>query len=235
VAGLLAQILGLRANLASFYAMAQYDRRLAPLVSRFRGLKPPRFSTVFEALINAIACQQLSLTVGIELLNRVALQCGAIVKHAPSIQPAFPRPEDMISLKAQRLRSLGFSYSKARSMLTLSRDVLAGRVDVEQLNSMRNANAADSLTQLRGVGRWTAEYVLLRGLGRVDVFPGDDVGARNRLAAWLGRDSPLDYDAVKHAVKRWHPYAGLVYFHMLLAGLAEAGQLVQADTTRMSA
>jgi DNA-3-methyladenine glycosylase II len=241
VAGLLVQILGLRANLTPFYAMAQHDRRLAPLVSRFRGVKPPRFPTVFEALVNAIACQQLSLTVGIELLNRVALQCGQTVEHASSIQaassiqPAFPRPEDLIELKAQRLRSLGFSYSKARSMLALSGDILADRFDAGRLKDMPNANAVDSLTELRGVGRWTAEYVLLRGLGRIDVFPGDDVGARNRLAAWLGRDSPLDYDAVKQAVKRWHPYAGLVYFHMLLAGLADAGQLIEDSVSRMSA
>jgi DNA-3-methyladenine glycosylase II len=80
---------------------------------------------------------------------------------------------------------------------------------------------------LHGVGRWTAEYVLLRGLGRTNVFPGDDVGARKRLAMWLGRDKPLDYDGVKRAVRRWQPYAGLVYFHLLLAGLVKSGEFTQ--------
>jgi hypothetical protein len=62
------------------------------------------------------------------------------------------------------------------------------------------------------VGRWTAECVLLRGLGRFDTFPGDDVGARNRLALWLGRDGPLDYDAVKRAVNRWQLMRGWCTF-----------------------
>ena len=76
------------------------------------------------------------------------------------------------------------------------------------------------LLELRGVGRWTAEYVLLRGLGRLHIFPGDDVGAQKRLARWLGRPGPMDYADVCRAVERWQPYAGLVYFHLLLDGLS---------------
>jgi len=57
------------------------------------------------------------------------------------------------------------------------------------------------------------------------VFPGDDVGARNRLAKWQHLKQPLDYVAVARLTKRWQPYAGMVYFHMLLEGLSEAGEL----------
>ena len=83
------------------------------------------------------------------------------------------------------------------------------------------------LLKLRGVGRWTSEYVRLRGLGRLHVFPGDDVGAQKRLARWLGLSSRLDYADVFREVKRWQPYAGLVYFHLLLDGLSQAGALDQ--------
>jgi DNA-3-methyladenine glycosylase II len=75
------------------------------------------------------------------------------------------------------------------------------------------------LCTLRGVGRWTAEYVLLRGLGRLHVFPGDDVGARNNLQRWLGILEPLDYDGVQRVLARWQPFQGLVYLHLLLWGL----------------
>jgi DNA-3-methyladenine glycosylase II len=87
------------------------------------------------------------------------------------------------------------------------------------------------LTSLSGIGRWSAEYVLLRGLGRLHVFPGDDVGARNNLARWLGLESPLDYGAVRRAVSRWQPYAGMVYFHLLLDRLAAADELDRGSTT----
>ena len=79
--------------------------------------------------------------------------------------------------------------------------------------------------QLRGVGRWTAEYVLLRGLGRLDIFPGNNVGARKKLAQFLRKKKPLDYEGVRRAVAAWQPYAGLVYFHLLLARITMAGWL----------
>lgn len=234
VVQLLSRALGLRTNLQTFYALAARDRWLAPLAEQFRGLKPPRFPSIFEAFVNAIACQQLSLTVGIELLNRLATHCGPTISPARSVQHAFPSAEDLLRVKAPTFRHLGFSYSKARSLLSLSRDTLKGRFHPEKLQELNNESAVQQSLTLRGVGRWTAEYVLLRGLGRLDTFPGDDVGARNRLAMWLGRDGPLDYDAVRRAVKRWQPYAGLVYFHLLMAGLTESGEICRGRIERAS-
>jgi DNA-3-methyladenine glycosylase II len=91
-----------------------------------------------------------------------------------------------------------------------------------------DAEVCARLCELRGVGRWTAEYALLRGLGRLHVFPGDDVAARKSLARWLGRRAPLDYAGVSRAVEKWQPYAGMVYFHLLLDGLSKAGVLESA-------
>ncbi len=224
---LLTTMLGLRTNLQPFYQLAAKDRRLAPLVQQFRGLKPPRFPSVFEALVNAISCQQLSLTVGIELLNRIVVQCGPALSLGNYRQHAFPRSEDLLRTKAPTFRHLGFSYSKAKFLLALSREIVEGNFVPEQLHPVDNGSAVEDLMNLQGVGRWTAEYVLLRGLGRIDTFPGDDVGARNRLASWLGLEGLLDYDGVKRAVVRWHPYAGLVYFHLLLAGLTDSGEMNQ--------
>jgi DNA-3-methyladenine glycosylase II len=69
------RLLGVRVDLSGWYRMAARDTRLRPLADRFRGLKPPRFPTIFETLVNAFACQQLSLEVGLELLNRLAAVC----------------------------------------------------------------------------------------------------------------------------------------------------------------
>lgn len=219
------RMLGLNADLTAFYSLAARDRRLAPLAEQFRGLKPPRFPSVFEALVNAFACQQLSLTVGIELLDRLARQCGPSLADVGSPRYGFPRPADLVRVKPPTFRKLGFSYGKAKSILTLSRGMVAGEQDFRSLETMNENEVVEQLMRLRGVGRWTAEYALLRGLGRISMFPGDDVGARNHLAEWLGRRQPLDYDGVKRAVARWQPYAGFVYFHFLLAGLTESGEI----------
>ena len=70
--------------------------------------------------------------------------------------------------------------------------------------------------------------MLLRGLGRLHVFPGDDVGAHNKLRRFFEIDTKLDYDSVKRLVARWHPYAGMVYFHLLLESLSESGVVSDA-------
>jgi DNA-3-methyladenine glycosylase II len=64
---------------------------------------------------------------------------------------------------------------------------------------------------------------MLRGLGRLHVFPGDDVGARNKLKRFLDLERPLDYESIARLLERCHPYAGIVYYHLLLDSLAEAG------------
>jgi DNA-3-methyladenine glycosylase II len=230
----LERLLGLRTNLTEFYQFAAHDRRLKPLARRFRGMKPPRFATVFECAVNAIACQQVTLTLGVSLLNRLAVAYGTAFGEGDEAGHAFPGPADLAGLSPADLRQLGFSSLKGRAMTELARAVAEGRLDLEALTALPDAEAVERLRELRGVGRWTAEYVLLRGLGRTDVFPGDDVGARNNLHRWLRLTKPLDYDGVRRVLSRWDGYAGLVYFHLLLDRLAEAGHLGRIDSDALA-
>ena len=135
---------------------------------------------------------------------------------------AFPRPEDLAGLRPQALRPLGFSHQKSRAMIEAAQAVCDGQLDLESLVDVPDEEAVGRLEQLRGVGRWTAEYVLLRGLGRWHIFPGDDVSARNSLTRWLKLRKPLDYQRVRRVMARWRGYGGLIYFHLLLDRLATA-------------
>jgi DNA-3-methyladenine glycosylase II len=227
VATIVDRLLGLHIDLSEWHRLAGRDRRLSGLADRFRGLKPPRFPTVFEALVNAIACQQLSLVVGLELLNRLAAVCR-VRGEVGGLHYAFPAPRDVAAHSAATYRAIGFSHQKVRALLALARGMDSGAIDLETLAMDSDAEVGSRLLQLRGVGRWTAEYVSLRGLGRLNVFPGDDVGAQNSLARWLGRSVPLDYRGVMTAVEHWQPYAGMVYFHLLLDDLSKSGALQPA-------
>ena len=219
------QLLGLRIDLNEWYRTAAGDTRLRPLADTFRGMKPPRFPTMFEALVNAFACQQLSLEVGLELLNRLGMLCSARVGTLHDARYAFPSAHDVARLTPEHYRAIGFSHQKVRALLGLARAIVRRELELESLKVENDSVVRQRLLELRGVGRWTSEYVLLRGFGRLHVFPGDDVGAQKRLARWLGRSRPLDYAGVRRAVERWQPYAGLVYFHLLLDGLSQAGAL----------
>jgi DNA-3-methyladenine glycosylase II len=223
-------LLGLTIDLSGFAAMAAGDPLLDRLAERMRGLKPPRFPTVFEALVNTVACQQLSLTVGIHLLSRLTATRGRPVPDAGEGLRALPGAPELARAAPEELRRLGFSLTKAKTIIDVARAITSDTLDLEGLNRLDDQEAAARLTSLRGVGRWSAEYVLLRGLGRLHVFPGDDIGAINNLKRLLDIEGRLDYPSVERLVARWHPYAGIVYFHLLLQSLCEAGVMAACRT-----
>ncbi|MGQ9695817.1 MAG: DNA-3-methyladenine glycosylase family protein [Thermodesulfobacteriota bacterium] len=218
----LQQILGLEVDLTKFYEMAQNDPFLRPLVIKFWGFKPTRYPSVFEALVNAITCQQFTLDAGINLLGKLVEKWGAALDEHRA--HSFPLAYDLASLAIADLRPLGFSQQKARAIIELANLVKEG-LDLERFNAYTDEEVLKNLQQLRGVGRWTAEYVLLRGLGRIHIFPGDDLGIRSKLVSWLKIKEPLDYAGVMNILRKWHPFGGLVYFLLLLKGLEEKGKI----------
>jgi DNA-3-methyladenine glycosylase II len=221
----LERMLSLELDINPFYTLAARDPALAPLARRFRGLRPPRFASVFECLVNAVALQQLSLAAGLTLLNRLSRTYGACSSAAGKRAYAFPEPAELAVAKPGSIRALGFSLRKATTIVAIANAANEGQLDFGSLAIGDDEHVVETLTQIAGIGRWSAEYTLLRGLGRLHVFPGDDVGARKNLARWLGLAEPLDYTGVGRAVAGWRPYAGLVYFHLLLDRLAARGEL----------
>lgn len=221
VAQAIDRMLGLSVDLSGFYRLAQSGRRLSKLASRFLGLKPPRFESVFEAICNGIACQQISLTVGIIILSRFAARFGLSIGD----HHAFPRPEDLSGASVEDLRALGFSNRKAENLLSIARSVVDGTLDLDRLREMDEQSLEATLCDIPGIGRWTAQYVQLRGMGRLDVFPADDLGAQTRLQEWLGLDKRPEYESVHAVIDQWQSYRGLVYLHLLLAGIARKGLL----------
>ncbi len=223
----LQRMLGFQIDVTGFYTLAANDTLLSPLAQHFLGLKPPRFPSVFEALLNAFACQQVSLDVGIVLLNRLTATFGRKFDENWPAFSAFPEPEALASASAERIRALGFSYQKARAMIELATALANNQRDFSLLEAMNNEEASRYLSSIRGVGRWTAEYVLLRGLGRLDTFPGDDAGAQKNLQRLLHLEEKPTYERIKTLTAPWQPYAGFVYFHLLLEKLYQQGSLSQ--------
>lgn len=136
---------------------------------------------------------------------------------------AFPRPENLAGLEPRDIRRLGLSNNKARAIIELARMMTDKRLIPEDLETPDDETILERLCELRGVGRWTAEYVMLRGLGRIHIFPGDDIGARKNLQLWLKLKEPVSYEDVRRILSKWEPYSGFLYFHLLLDRLARDG------------
>ncbi len=223
VTAALERLLGIRIDLQKFYRLSKEDPWLKPLADQFQGMKPPRLLTPFEALVNAIACQQLTLTMGIRLLNRLTEAYGLALETETGIVHAFPRPQDLVRADIEDLRQMSFSYQKARYLTNISRLIVDGELNLDTIGQLDDEGAVARLCELQGVGRWTAEYVLLRGLGRTHIFPADDVGARNNLQKWLNLSGKMTYNSTREALSCWNGYGGLVYFHLLLKSLTDKG------------
>jgi DNA-3-methyladenine glycosylase II len=216
--------LGLTLDLRPFYTLAESNEFLAPLVEQFLGVKPPRFSSLFEALVNAVACQQVSLDAAIQILNRFSERFGARFDDGKTILYGFPRSEDLIDASEEDIKTVGFSRQKARSIKDLvARMGNSPSLEPADMGKMTNAEIAACLSPIRGIGRWSIEYVLLRGLGRLNTFPGDDIGAQNNLQRLFHLDKKPDYGQIKKLTSQWQPYQGLVYFHLLLNKLQTKG------------
>ncbi len=222
------RLLGLDYDTAAFERIASADPRLAPLAARYRGVHPQRFLDLFETLANAVACQQVSLNVGIALLGRLCRRYGRRLDGESGCH-AFPRAQDLLHADPQDLRRDGWSLRKAEYLLDIASALADGswerRVEVAD-----DAQALQALLSLRGVGRWSAQYALLRGLGRHRSFPVDDAGARKYLALWLGLPAALAPQATEALIAPWQPCAGLVYFHLLLWRLERGAAMTAGET-----
>ncbi len=165
------------------------------------------------------------------VLNRLTEACGipGEVDDATAPMRSFPPSSVVARLNPDALRALGLSRKKGEYLIGLAR-LANDRKDRDfaSIEALGDDDAVARLSTIRGVGRWSAEYVMLRGFGRINIFPGDDVGGRNKLFAWLGVDGEPTYDGVRRMLARWHPYAGLIYLHLVVNGLADAGHLAQS-------
>ena len=213
---ILQRMLGLSIDVSAFYQLIQKDEPLCAFSQRFLGVKPPRFPSLFEALLNAFACQQVTLHVGLLLLNRLTATYGVKFDDGQTVSSAFPEPEEIAAASVESIRALGFSYQKARAITELATTLVYGKSDFSLFEGMSNEEVRLYLSPMRGVGRWTAEYVLLRGLGRLETFPGDDVGAQNNLQNLLRLAEKPTYAKIQTITSSWQPFAGFVYFHFLL-------------------
>lgn len=213
---LAARMLGTKVDLGEFYRRARRLPRVAELVAEFRGLKPPRFADLMEAVVNTVSFQQLSLPAAMTLVRRLVERFARPVWFAGLALYPLPDPGLLAAADDAEVRSLGFSLAKARAIRGLAGKIAAGELSEAALEALPTPQAMRLLQAQRGIGAWTAGLLLLRGLRRLEVFPGGDVGAQRGLRGLLGDAAP---EATLEALG---PYRGMLYYHLLLARLRDA-------------
>ena len=181
-------------------------------------LEAPAECHPFQTLARAIAHQQLNGTADNTILKRLVDSCGAGV---------FPTPEQVLAASAASLRAAGFSFAKVAALRDLAEKTLAAVVpDAATLLELGDDEIIARLTQVRGIGRWTVEMLLVFHLGRPDVLPVDDFGVRTGFQAAYGLSSLPRPQALAAWGERWRPYRTTAAWYLWRANeLKRAGTL----------
>jgi DNA-3-methyladenine glycosylase II len=217
----------LEASLHGFYRQARRHPALQPILKNLYGVKPLRPPTLYEMAVIAVSEQQLSYPVAVRMRSRLVRALGKKMVLEGKEYRAFPDPQSMAERKVQDLRALSFSTRKAEYILGLSREVARGGLDLEALRDRSNEEVVQTLTSLRGFGRWSAEYFLSRGVGRGEVVPADDLGIQTLVGKYLGPGRRVTEKECRNILEEWGPYKRWVVFYLFLAtrlGLVPSGR-----------
>jgi DNA-3-methyladenine glycosylase II len=222
-------MLGLDMDPEPLGAAADRVPRLHPAARALRGMRPPRFGGLFEAFGNVVPFQQLSLDAGTAIAARLIERFGEKLSLDNRRFAAFPTASSVAGARLAALLKCGLSRSKAASLRSLARAIDAGELSEETIGRLDTPEALRMLMELPGIGPWSAALVLLRGFGRVEVFPPGDSGAARGLNALLRLRSPT---ALGRVVERFGDYRGYLYFCGLGASLLARGLIHAAPEPR---
>jgi 3-methyladenine DNA glycosylase/8-oxoguanine DNA glycosylase len=220
------RMLGLDVDPAPLHAAAMRLRGLRATALSLRGMRPPRFATLFDAFANVVPFQQLSLDAGAAIVGRLVERFGERVVRGDREYSAFPTASAIAGARRSALLGCGLSRSKADALRSLAGAIEAGELSEGVIAPLSTSDALQRLVELPGIGPWSAALVLLRGFGRLEVFPPGDSGAKRGLTALLRLRRA---DALARVVERFGDYRGYLYFCGLGGSLLGKGLIQPAD------
>jgi DNA-3-methyladenine glycosylase II len=212
------RILGLDFDLTGFYRMAKGDVALAPLIEPLYGLRPTLSPTPFEMLVGSITAQQINLSFAFACRARLVRRYGTPVRVGRETVWAFPEAARLARAHPRELRALKYSTRKAEYIRDLARAIVGGALDLEAVCAEPTESVIARLIELRGLGRWTADWFLARCLGRGDICPAGDLAVRKAFDHYYGRGRTLSEKAIRRRAGAWGHYQNLAV-HYMLAGM----------------
>ena len=200
-------------DLRRFYRLVAPHPVMGPVAKSLHGLKPLRPASLFEMVVIAITEQQLSLTAAFHIRSRLVARFGTPYAGLW----IFPAPETLAETPLEDLMNCGLSRRKAEYIKSLAQRVADGNFDLDALAQKNDADAYVDLVKQRGLGPWSAQYILARGLGRHDCLPSDDVNLRRVVGRYFSRGLNLTPSQLEQALLPFAPFRGLAAFYLSVA------------------
>ena len=200
-----------------FYDTCSHDPVFEKLLLRYYGLRPVLIADPYEALLWAIIAQQVNTVFARKLKKTLVDLCGRRLCIDGTEYSVLPDIDAVTILDEHILRYHQFSAHKISHLIQVSQAVEDGRINFEALRKMTHENAINTLIQFRGIGRWTAEYVLMHGLGGQDSIPAADMRLRTFIGRTYGLGRAASEIEVRHFAESWTNWRGWAAFYWWLA------------------
>lgn len=204
-------------DLRPFYTLTDSHPVMGPVAQSLFGLKPLRPASLFEMLVIAITEQQLSLAAAFHIRHRFGTRIDGIW--------LFPTPASLAEAPLAALKACGLSGRKAEYVAALASEIAAKRLNLAPLKTMSDAEVREVLARRRGLGDWSIDYILARGLGRLDCLPLGDVGLRRVVGRYLSGGARLSPEELESALSAFVPHRSLAAYYLAVhARLFPEGQ-----------
>ena len=179
------------------------DTPLAPLVDRYPDPWPGRARSRFSALVDIILDQQISVHAAATIRRRLRAKVGRSFRH-----------DALLGLNDAEFRAIGISRQKTAALRDLSERCARGSLPLRGLSRRDDEEIIEHLTQVRGIGRWSAEMFLLFAMGRPDVLSTGDLGLLNAAQRLYGLEERPDPDAFVALAEPWRPYRSVASWYL---------------------
>jgi DNA-3-methyladenine glycosylase II len=206
-------------DLRPFYELAKEDPLLGEAVDSFYGLRIIGIPDLFEALCWGILGQQINLAFAYTLKRRLVENFGRRVEVNGIAYWIFPTPKELSALSVSDFKNLQITSKKSEYLIGVAQLMAEGKLSKDMLREAANIKEAEKmLVNIRGIGPWTANYVLMRCLRLPSAFPIDDVGLHNAIKLLMGKEKkPNKEELMKFAVNwtNWESYATFYLWRFL--------------------
>jgi len=204
-------------DLCSFYYDVK-DSTMREIAQQLYGLKNPTTPTVFEALVDSIIEQQISIRVAHTIEERLVRKFGETLDINGETYHAYPTAQNLACVNIEEIRSCGLTQRKAEYIYEAAQLIVNNKLDLESLKNQGDSQQIISeLDAIRGIGVWIAELTMLRGMRKLDALPADDLGIRRVISTYYCGGRQINSAEAREIAKSWGKWKGLAAFYLIVA------------------
>lgn len=212
------RIFNLDFDLSEFYNEIRKDETMSALARRLCGLRSPTTQFAFEALVDSIVEQQISLKVANVFERRIVKKWGDALTLDEETYYAYPTPQSLAAATQQELRAVGLSERKAEYVRNAASLIAQGKLDLEALKCREKASEIiEELDKIKGIGVWTAELTMIRGMQRLEALPADDLGLRRTISHFYCCGKQITSAEARKIAENWGKWKGLAAYYLIMA------------------